>query len=118
MKVAVTAAGKTPEDPVDQRLGRAQGFILFGEDDSWQYVDNRPNVEALSGAGVQAAQDLADRGVAAVVTGHVGPKAYSVLSAAGIKVYIGASGTVKEAYEAYKAGRLQEAQEADRPGHW
>lgn len=119
MKVAVTVTGKTLEDPVDARFGRAQGFIVCDtEGDDWEYVDNAQNVNAISGAGVQAAQNIAAHDVAAVITGHVGPKAFSVLSAAGVKVFTGASGSVKEALEAYRSGGLQEAAGADVPSHW
>ena len=63
----------------------------------------------MSGAGIQAAQDVAEKGVVAVITGSVGPNAYQVLSSAGIRVYVGALGTVKEAVERFKNGQLNEA---------
>lgn len=119
MKAAVTAAGKTPEEAVDARFGRAGGFIVYDlESGDWEYLDNEQNLNALSGAGVQSAQNLADHGVQTVITGHVGPKAFSVLSAAGIRAFVGATGTVNEAIRAYKAGELNEASGADVPSHW
>jgi len=63
----------------------------------------------MSGAGIQAAQEMAGRGVGAVITGNVGPNAYQVLSSAGIRILIGASGTVREAVEMFKRGQLQDA---------
>jgi predicted Fe-Mo cluster-binding NifX family protein len=57
-------------------------------------------------------------GAAAVLTGHVGPKAFAALQAAGVKVYAGASGTVREAVERYKAGQLAETREPTVESHW
>jgi predicted Fe-Mo cluster-binding NifX family protein len=53
-----------------------------------------------------------------VLTGHVGPKAMSVLQRAGIQVAVGAEGTVQEAIEAYQRGDLEPTEEADRAPHW
>jgi predicted Fe-Mo cluster-binding NifX family protein len=51
--------------------------------------------------------------VQAVVTGHVGPKAWSALQASGIRVYTTAGGSVAQAAEAFRAGRLPELTQAD-----
>jgi len=46
--------------------------------------------------------------VAAVLTGHIGHKATKALQTAGVKIYVGASGPVQSALDAFKAGRLEE----------
>ena len=75
---------------------------------AFEVLDNE--AAAISGgAGIQAAQLVANAGVDAVVTGSVGPNATDVLAAAGLKVYLGASGTVREALQRYEDGQLQEA---------
>jgi predicted Fe-Mo cluster-binding NifX family protein len=56
--------------------------------------------------------------VAALITGHVGPKAFGALRAGGIQVCPGASGTVEEALAAFEAGQLQAADKPDVEGHW
>lgn len=43
-----------------------------------------------------------------VVTGYIGRKAARVLLDAGVRVYTGASGKVKDALEDLKAGKLEE----------
>ena len=50
-------------------------------------MDNTPNLNATQGAGIQAAESVAWLGVETLITGHGGPKAFQVLSAAGIKVF-------------------------------
>jgi predicted Fe-Mo cluster-binding NifX family protein len=57
-------------------------------------------------------------GAQAVVTGNVGPKAFRILNAAGIKVYLSAEGTVAEAIRKFKAGELKETTVANVEGHW
>jgi predicted Fe-Mo cluster-binding NifX family protein len=119
MKIAFTASGEDLDSALDQRFGRAPRFLIYDlEGESFTLVDNGANLEAAQGAGVTAAQSVARLGVAAVVTGNCGPKAYQVLTAAGIKVYNCDSPTVKQALEDYQAGRLREAAGANVRGHW
>ena len=72
----------------------------------------------LQGAGIQAAQAVAQLGAVAVLTGHVGPKAFATLQAGQIAVYPGAAGTVRQTLEEFRAGRLQLAAKANVEGHW
>jgi predicted Fe-Mo cluster-binding NifX family protein len=72
---------------------------------------------ASGGAGPQAAQFIANKGAEAVITGNVGPNAASSLVAAGIKIFVGARGTVKETISLFKNGQLQEAAEATVASH-
>ncbi|MEM2921820.1 MAG: NifB/NifX family molybdenum-iron cluster-binding protein, partial [Candidatus Bathyarchaeia archaeon] len=70
------------------------------------------------GAGVQAAQTVVNRGVEAIIAGNVGPNALQVLSAAGIRVITGASGTVKEVIERYRRGEFQSNAGSSVPAHF
>ena len=119
MKSAVTSQGPDLDSGVDPRFGRAQCFVVVDtETGELACHDNSQNLNAVQGAGVQAGQNIAQLGVEAVVTGNVGPKAFAVLQAAGISVHIGASGTVRDAVEEYKAGRLECAGKANVEGRW
>lgn len=119
MKIAITATGKDLEATVDPRFGRARYLILYDTDnDSFSALDNSEGVNAAQGAGIQAGQNVANAGAAALITGNCGPKAFNVLNSAGIKVYIGAGGTVKDALAAYKAGTLSPADSPNVQGHW
>lgn len=119
MKVAVTSQGCNLQSSLDPRFGRAKYFILVDpETGAFSAVDNSVNLNAAQGAGVQAAKKVVDLGVEALVTGHVGPKAFSALQVGGVRIYTGASGSVAAAVEQFKAGKLKAAGSADVEGHW
>ncbi len=119
MKVAVTSQGSDFHSQVDPRFGRARYYIVV-DTDSGEFAahDNTKNVDAVQGAGIQAGRAVVDLRVAAVITGHVGPKAFATLQAGNVKVYQGASGTVKEALEKFKTGQLQPADKPNVEGRW
>ena len=114
MKIAITSLGESLDSPVDQRFGRARFFILVDlTNGEWYAYDNRENVEAAQGAGVQAAKRIMELGAETLVTGHCGPNAFATLTAAGIDVYQDAKGAVCDALHAYKDGRLQKSETAN-----
>jgi predicted Fe-Mo cluster-binding NifX family protein len=57
-------------------------------------------------------------GVGAVIAGNYGPNAYRALSAAGLRAYTGASGTVREAVEQFNNDQLQEVGAPTVAGHF
>lgn len=95
MKVAVSSSGNSLDSCVDARFGRCQVILVVDTEALTVEPLSNTGVGAAHGAGVAAAQTVASKGVKAVLTGSVGPNAYSALEAAGIKVYTGVSGTVK-----------------------
>jgi predicted Fe-Mo cluster-binding NifX family protein len=117
MKVCITAEGPDLKDPVDSRFGRAQYFIIY--DDSTQQHESfeNPNLGGLGGVGVQSGQLMEEQGVQAVITGHVGPNAFATLNAAGIEVYAGAAGSIQDALDSFKAGKLQKVDSATTGKH-
>lgn len=107
MKIAVSATGNTLESKLDLRFGRAVSFLII-ETDTMEYeaIDNA-GVAASGGAGISAAQLVADKDVQAVITGNVGPNAMNVLKAANIQIYKGGAVSVRENVEQYKKGALE-----------
>jgi len=119
MKVAITSQGPDLASPVDPRFGRAKYFVVADtQTGEFAAHDNAQNVTAIQGAGIQAGRNVVELGAEAIVTGHIGPNAFRTLQAAGLKVYVGAQGTVGEALEALKAGRLQSVGKPDVEAHW
>ena len=117
MKIVVTAEGAGLDAPASRVFGRCQTYV-FVETDSME-VENveNPAIDSPSGAGIEAAQFVVEQGAEAVVTGNVGPNAFSVLEASGVPVYLLQGGTVGEVVEAYKEGELAEAGGATGPAH-
>jgi len=118
MRIAVTSTGPDLDAEMDPRFGRAQ-YLLLVDTDSLEFeaVQN-PNIAAGGGAGVQTSQMIASKGAEAILTGNCGPNAYRTLSAAGVQVYVGLSGTVRDAVEAFKRGELQPVGGPSVPGHF
>lgn len=109
MKICITSEGKTLDAKVDPRFGRCQNFIFFDTDTGNFEACENANAQFQGGAGIQSGQLVVSKGIKAVLTGNVGPNAHQVLSAAGISVFTGVSGTVKEAVEDYKNGKYKAA---------
>ena len=102
MKIAISSSGKTLDSALDPRFGRCAWFLIIDPADmSYEVFDNQ-NTAQSSGAGIQAAQFLADKNVSAVITGHVGPNAVQTLSAAGIEIFAQQQGTIREVVERHK----------------
>lgn len=108
MKICVTATAGDLNAQIDPRFGRSQYFVIVDSDTlAFEAVPNEA-VNAPGGAGIQAAQAMVNKGVDAVISGNMGPNAFQVLSTAGVKIATGAYGSVKEAVEMYKSGKLIE----------
>ncbi|MCD6560843.1 MAG: NifB/NifX family molybdenum-iron cluster-binding protein [Deltaproteobacteria bacterium] len=119
MKIAVTSTGTNLDSEVDPRFGRAPYFIIVdSESFSFEVLDNKENVNALKGAGIQAAGMVSNKGADILLTGHCGPNAMKVFKAARIKVANNAQGSVRDAVTAFIDGKLPLADEADVEGQW
>ncbi|MHB0980652.1 MAG: NifB/NifX family molybdenum-iron cluster-binding protein [Thermoleophilia bacterium] len=107
MRVAVSALGPSLGDRVDERFGRA-AYLLIVDDDrpDCEVVDNGVNRDALQGAGLGAAEVVSEHGATAVITGHLGPKAFTALQLSGVTGYDGTGMTVRSAVEELRLGRL------------
>ncbi len=119
MRIAISATEPSLESQIDQRFGRAKCFVVIDtETDEVQFHDNELNLNAVQGAGIQSAQNVSQLNVKAIITGHVGPNAFRTLSAAEIAVYTGISGSVQEALDSFKSGKMTPVNAADVEGHW
>jgi predicted Fe-Mo cluster-binding NifX family protein len=118
MKICVTATAGSLDAQIDPRFGRCAYFVIV--DSETMQFEAIPNTAAgvTGGAGIQAAQIIANEGVKMVITGNVGPNAFGALSAAGIEVVTGAFGAVREAVEKFKRGELSKIGAPTVGGHF
>jgi len=117
MKICVTSTGPSLDAPVDPRFGRCQYFMIVDSETMEYEAMQNPSVGASGGAGIQAAQTVAGKGVSVVVTGNLGPNATQTLTAAGITMATGAGGTVRDAVEQYMSGGVQQTTSPTVPDH-
>jgi len=119
MKIAVTSHGKDLDSQVDPRFGRAAYIIIVdSETMDFEVLDNKENLNAFKGAGIQAASNIVDKGAELLLTGFCGPNAFKTLNTAGVKVADNASGTVREAVKAFLDGKMPLSDAANAEGHW
>ena len=119
MKIAISATGTDLSSEMDQRLGRAPYFLMV-DSENFDYfpIENKQNLNLRQGAGIQAGKTIVDNGADVVITGNCGPKAFQVLTRAGISIITGAGGRVKDVIESYNRGELKTTNTANVEGHW
>jgi len=109
MKIAVTTNECSLDAKVDPRFGRCSYFLIVETDDMTFEATENPNASLGSGAGIQSAQLMAEKGVEVVLTGNCGPYAHQALSAAGIEVVVGCTEAARQVIEQFKEGQLSPA---------
>ena len=117
--IAITSEAPSLDSPVDPRFGRAAGFLIVDADTmEFKYVENGKAQTMSQGAGIQAAENVAQSGATVILTGYVGPKAFQALSAVGIQVGQNLDNmTVRQAIERYTSGKVDFATQPNRQGH-
>ncbi len=111
MKIAISANSDDLNGQVNPVFGRCPGFLIVetegSEIKSHSFVSNTA-MNAVHGAGTAAAQAVINQGVQAVISGNLGPNAFSIIQQAGIKFYPGFGLSIKEAIEKVASGQLKE----------
>ena len=118
MKIAISASGPDFNSQIDPRFGRCAYFIIAETDDMSYEALNNASMSLGGGAGIAATQSVASKGVKAVITGNCGPNAVNTLTAAGVQLYVGQSGSVKEAVERFRANQLNATSEPNVVDHF
>lgn len=118
-KIAISCEGPTLDDALDSRFGRAAGFIVVDPQTlEFEYLDNGASQTMAQGAGIQAAENVANSGAQIVLTGYVGPKAFKALEAVGIKIGQNLENmTARQAIEAFVDGNVDWARQPNRQEH-
>ena len=112
MKVCIPTVGdKGLDDIVGEHFGRVPTYTIVNLDtDEVKVV---PNISHHMGGQGNPPEIMVREGVNAMICHGLGRRAIAMFEEFGIDVYIGASGTVKDAVEAFKQGTLQKASEGD-----
>jgi predicted Fe-Mo cluster-binding NifX family protein len=118
MKICISSDGNNLDSAVDSRFGRCPFFLIVdSETEQFEAIAN-PGANFGGGAGIAAAQKIAEQKVDIVITGNVGPNAFGVLQSAGIKIYPGVFNvTAKQALLAFKENKLKESSQPSGPNY-
>ena len=106
MKIAIPVEEKTLNTPVCVSFGRTPFFVMFDtENGEYEFIDNSA-AASQGGAGIKAAQLLADNGADVVITIRCGENAAEVLKPAEITLYKAVDGTADDNIKKFKLGEL------------
>jgi len=106
MKIAMPMDEKELKTNVCPSFGRAPYFLIYNtETEESLFLDNSA-IASQGGAGIKAAQTLADNDVKALLTPRCGQNAEEVLSKAEISIFKTIPGTAQQNIEAFKAEQL------------
>ena len=108
MKICIPTNGENGiEESISEHFGRAPTYTIVDLDtNEVNVVSNMVNHESGQ---CQPTEVAVKEGIKIVLCTGLGRGALNVLNSQGIDVYIGASGTVKDAVEAFKQGSLKKA---------
>ena len=109
MKIGITSESEGLDSLIDTKFGRCR-YLLIVDPETMEF-ESIPNNDIPESGGPceRIVQTFIKNQVNVVITSKVGPNAFKKLSEANMKVVTGASGTVNEAVEMYKRGKLVEA---------
>ena len=115
--MCVSATSDNLNASLDPGFGRCAFFIIV-DPTSMQFTAI-PNTghSIVGGAGIQAAQTIANSGAKTVITGNVGPTAFRALSIVGIDIITSVSGTVRAVVEKFKNDEYKKTDVPTVSGH-
>jgi predicted Fe-Mo cluster-binding NifX family protein len=115
MKICIPTMGNNGlDDIVGEHFGRVPTYTIV-DIDTYE-VKVIPNTSHHMGGYGDPPEIMAREGVNVMVCQGLGRRAISMFENLGIAVYIGASGTVRDAVDMFKQGNLQKASESDGCG--
>jgi predicted Fe-Mo cluster-binding NifX family protein len=95
---------------ISMHFGKSPFFtFLKMENNEIKNVETVESRGRHTGGAITPAEIILNHNADVLVCGNLGSKAVNMLKNSGLKVYSGASGTVKEAVEKYLAGELSTA---------
>jgi len=108
MKIAISATGKTIDNLLDMRFGRCEYFHIHDtESGEFKVIENK-GLTADGGAGIAASNQLIEEKPDVIITGSLGPNAFTLIEKAGIKAYKCGNMPISLVLDEYKKGTLKE----------
>jgi predicted Fe-Mo cluster-binding NifX family protein len=108
MKISIPTIDENGLDGiVEQHFGKAPTYTIIDSETEEVIVISNDS-EHTGGVGLPP-EYLHKNGVDIMLCGGLGFKAVRMFESYGIKVFVGAGGTVRDTFEAWKAGKLQNA---------
>ena len=111
MKIAIPVDEKTLEAKVCISFGRTSYFLIYDTKTKESIFLDNSAAASTGGAGIQAAQTLADNKADVLITPRCGQNAADVLKAAGIKIYKATVASAKQNIDAFIDGKLPPLEE-------
>lgn len=111
MKIAIPVEEKSLKTDVYQSFGRAPYFLIYNtQSRESNYVHNSA-AKSQGGAGIKAAQIVADTKAQIVLTPRCGQNAAEVIQGAAIEMYQSIHASAQENLDAFLEGRLSKLEE-------
>jgi len=106
MKIAIPVDEQTMDSGVCPSFGRAPYFLFYNSTTEETYYLDNAAVASQGGAGIRAAQVIADHGVKSLITPRCGENAEKVLKNAEVFIYRSIPGTARQNIEAHLKNQL------------
>ncbi|MEA5060456.1 MAG: dinitrogenase iron-molybdenum cofactor biosynthesis protein [Clostridia bacterium] len=106
MKIAMPVEDKSLDSGVCPSFGRAPYFLFYNMLTNASYFLQNAAATSQGGAGIKAAQVIADEKVQALLTPRCGENAAQVLKESGVVLYKTVAGTARENIDALAEGKL------------
>jgi len=106
MKIAIPVDDKSSESKVCISFGRTPYFLIYDTETKENTFMDNSAAASQGGAGIKAAQAVADEKVTALITPRCGQNAADVLNVANIKIYKTINDSIEENIEAFRKGKL------------
>lgn len=106
MRIAIPVDEQNLESSVCPSFGRAPYFLFFDTVTKENYYLDNSAVASQGGAGIRAAQVIADHGTRALLTPRCGENAEEVLRKSEVLIYKSIPGTVQQNIDAFTAEQL------------
>ena len=115
MKICIPTNGDEGlDDYVGEHFGRVPTYTIVNSNTN--KVKTVPNISHHMGGQVEPPEIMVKEGVDVLICNGLGRRAISAFNGYGIAVYIGATGKVRCAVNAFKQGKLQKATISDACG--